>query len=430
MSVDDALAVTVLHGDLSLLLAKTVGRQRSLFQDDVEQNASAIRSAINGKRILVTGAAGSIGSSTIRQLVKYGPALLAAVDISENNLVELVRDLRGQLDTDIGDTLKTYAVDFGSALGDRFINDVGPFDLVLHFAAMKHVRSERDVYSLSRLIETNVLKVDHFLSTLKLTSSCDVFAISTDKACAPANLMGASKRLMEQVVLWHGLNGGALAGNEGSTSPALPRVACTRFANVAFSEGSLLSGFLSRIQKRQPLAGPSDVRRYFITEDEAGQICLLTAALADSGQIFVPRLDPDADLKTFDRIAEIVLQYCGFKPAWYRSDADAKKNMAADLGKGLYPCCFAPSDTSGEKEFEEFVGPGETVLASAFTSIDVIGQTPQIDASVLRAAIKGLTKVTAAPDPHTAKRQIVELLATAVPNLQHIEKDRDLDQKM
>lgn len=430
MTAYESGPIAVLPCSLSSVVAKTVARNRSLFQDDVEANADAIAEAIGGKRILVTGAAGSIGSSTVRQIIRYKPAFLAAIDLSENNLVELVRDLRGRTGLTVGDSLKTYTIDFGSALADRFISDVGPFDLVLHFAAMKHVRSERDIYSLARLIQTNVLQVDRFLSTLKRDSPCDVFAVSTDKACAPASLMGASKRLMEQVVLWHGQHSGSLIGNANGDGPSLSRVACTRFANVAFSDGSLLAGYLSRIRKSQPLAGPNDVRRYFITEDEAGQICLLTAALAANGQIFVPRLDSGSDLKDFVQIAEIVLSDCGYEPCWYSSDDAARNNMERDLAKGVYPCFFSASDTSGEKEFEEFIGPGEIITSSPFTSVNVIGRTPVVDSSLLKEVMNGLTTVIASSDPGKGKEHIVELLLRAVPTLRHVDRDRDLDRKM
>lgn len=430
MTADEASPIAVLPGSLPSVVAKTVARNRSLFQDDVEANADAISEAISGKRILVTGAAGSIGSSTVRQIVRYKPAFLAAIDLSENNLVELVRDLRGRTGLTVGDSLRTYTIDFGSTLADRFIGDIGPFDLVLHFAAMKHVRSERDIYSLARLIQTNVLQVDRFLSTLKQNSPCDVFAVSTDKACAPASLMGASKRLMEQVVLWHGQHSGSLIGNASCDRPSLSRVACTRFANVAFSDGSLLAGFLFRIRKSQPLAGPNDVRRYFITEEEAGQICLLTAALAENGQIFVPRLDPESDLKTFDQIAEIVLNDCGYEPCWYNSDDAARNNMERDLARGAYPCFFSASDTSGEKEFEEFIGPGEVLTSSPFASVNVIGRTPVVDSRVLKEVMDDLTTATAFSDPGKGKKYIVELLFRAVPTLRHVERDRDLDRKM
>jgi FlaA1/EpsC-like NDP-sugar epimerase len=420
--------VTPLPADFDAILARITGRQGSLFQPDLDAHEAAIHDRVSGKRLLVTGAAGSIGSATVKQLLRYGPALLAAIDLSENNLVELVRDVRSRADLDVGDALRTYVVDFGSHLGEQLIERVGPFDLVLHFAAMKHVRSERDVFSLSRLIETNVLKVDRFLAAIKRHSPCDVFAISSDKACRPANLMGASKRLMEEVVFWHGDHPGSLLGEAHGT--ALPRVACTRFANVAFSDGSLLAGYLNRIRKRQPLAGPNDVRRYFITEDEAGQLCLMTAALAETKQIFVPRLDPSADLKTFDQIAEMTLAAYGYTPRWYDSDEQARRAMDRDLKEGCYACCFTSSDTSGEKDVEEFVAQDERLAPSQFKRVDVIGTSPMVEPHVLREMLTALADEVARPDPAAGKGRIVELVARAVPTLRHIETGRSLDQKM
>lgn len=394
----------------------------------MSDNADAIRARIEGKRLLVTGAAGSIGSATVKQILPYGPATLAAIDLSENAMVELVRDVRSRSELDATGALRTSIVDFGSDLGERFIERVGPFDLVLHFAAMKHVRAERDVFSLSRLIETNVLKVDRFLAALKRHSPCDVFAVSSDKACRPGNLMGASKRLMEQVVFWHGRHAGSLLS--GGDEPALPRVACARFANVAFSDGSLLAGFFLRIRKRQPLAGPSDIRRYFITDQEAGELCLMTAALAESGRIFVPKLDPSANLKGFDEIAEIVLDSLGYRPRWYTSEEEARQAVEADMAGGYYPCCFTPSDTSGEKAVEEFVAPDERLAPSCFKALDVIGESPMVESARLTDVLAGLAGEVAQPEVEASKARLMELMARAVPHLQHVETGRNLDQKM
>ncbi len=424
-----------LLGDLTAILSRLTGRQVSLFQADVDANDAAIRTRIAGKRILVTGAAGSIGAATVKQLLRYGPARLDAIDLSENTMVELVRDIHSRADLDVGGALRTSIVDFGSALGERFIEQVGPFDLVLHFAAMKHVRSERDIFSLSRMVQTNVLEVDRFLDAIKRHGPCDVFAISSDKACRPGNLMGACKRLMEEVVFWHADHAGSLlgrgeSGEVTSPGPVLPRVACTRFANVAFSDGSLLAGYFHRIRKRQPLAGPSDVRRYFITEDEAGQLCLLAAALAESKEIFVPQLDPSVDLKGFDEIAEIVLDACGYRPRWYDWDDQARQAVGRDLAEGHYPCCFASSDTSGEKQVEEFVAPDETLAPSRFSAVDVIADSPVVGPATLTEVLAGLSSEVARPDPVNSKARVVELVARAVPHLQHVETGRSLDEKM
>jgi FlaA1/EpsC-like NDP-sugar epimerase len=240
--------------------------------------------------------------------------------------------------------------------------------------------------------------------------------------------MGASKRLMEEVSFWHADHSGSLVG--GDSGEPLPRVACTRFANVAFSDGSLPAGFLFRLRKRQPLAGPSDVRRYFITDEEAGQLCLMTAALAQTKQIFVPRLDPSVDLKGFDQIAEIVLDSHGFKPRWYDSDEEARRSVERDVSAGYYPCCFTTSDTSGEKSIEEFVGPGEQLADSSFQALEVICQSPMPGTDTLTSVLRGLATEISRPDPSHSKRRIVELVSRAVPTLAHVETGRNLDQKM
>ena len=409
------------------MLESVLGRRMSLFQADMVEHSTAIRERIQDQRVLVTGAAGSIGSATIRQLALYSPARLVALDLSENNLVELVRDLRSSPDLDPGDALRTSVVDFGSDTCASLLEAEGPFDLILHFAAMKHVRSQRDVFSLSRLVETNVLSVDRFLGNVKRLFPCDVFAISTDKACRPENFMGATKRLMESVLAWHSdQRGSILAG--GHAAP-LQRVASTRFANVAFSDGSLLAGFLRRIEKRQPLAGPADVRRYFISEEEAGQLCLLTAALGESCQIFVPRRNPSADAKRFDEIAEIVLRASGFEPRWYDRFEDATAGLREDLAAGRYPCCFLPSDTSGEKELEEFVAPDERLAASPFQAVDVIEESPDPGFETVAEVVGELSDVVTDTSLANAYERIAALLERAVPAFSHADTGRNLDQK-
>jgi nucleoside-diphosphate-sugar epimerase len=425
---DRVLQDRYLPMDHSALLARVTGRSESLFREDLLAHDADIRRRVAGRRVLVTGAAGSIGAATVNQVIACEPALLIAIDLSENNLVELVRDIRSRVDGRLADALRTHVVDFGSHLGEQLVEQLGPFDLVLHFAAMKHVRSERDVFSLARLIDTNVLAVDRFLSAIKRFSPCDVFAISSDKACRPASLMGASKRLMEEVVFWHAGHPGSLTGTgEGSD---LPRVACTRFANVAFSDGSLLGGYMNRIRKRQPLAGPTDVRRYFITEEEAGHLCLMTAALAGNQQIFVPRLNPSLDLKGFDQIATLIVEACGYTPRWYGSEEEARRFVERDLGQGHYPCCFRASDTSGEKDIEEFVAPDERRTQSEFKAIEVIGEAPGVDPATLREVMRCLKKEVERPCDKEGKRHMAELITLAVPAFCHMETGRDLDRKM
>jgi FlaA1/EpsC-like NDP-sugar epimerase len=255
-----------------------------------------------------------------------------------------------------------------------------------------------------------------------------VFAVSSDKACQPASLMGASKRVMEQVLFWHADHGGSLLGS--GDGGVLRRATSSRFANVAFSNGSLLDGFLFRIRKHQPLAGPSDVRRYLITAEEAAELCLLTTTLGKSKQIFVPRLDPSRDVKGFGEIAEIILEACGYRPRWYDSEEAARNGLTNDTAEGYYPCCFSPSSTSGEKPLEEFVADDERLVASMFQTIDVIGETPVPDTDSLAYVLARLAEEVGAPDPDTGKRAIVELLSTVLPVFHHIETGRNLDEKM
>ncbi len=408
------------------LVASVLGRTSSTLQSDVDRHREAITERIAGARILVTGAAGSIGAATLKQIFAFEPARVAAVDVSENNLVELVRDLRSQPELAGLDALETFVIDFGSPLAERFLERAGPFDLVLHFAAMKHVRAERDPFTLARLIETNVLGVDRFLAAAKRSFGCDVFAISTDKACRPANFMGASKRLMEAVVRWHAEHPGSLLGGEEGTP--IRRVALTRFANVAFSDGSLLHGFLRRIERRQPLAGPSDVRRHFISDVEAGQLCLLTAVVAESGQIVVPRESALAAPRRFDELAERVLEAHGYRPRWHPDIATARRSTTADLEDRHYPCCFAPSATSGEKALEEFVSPDEKLGETRFHGLDVIVESGAPDASLLAETLRALASEIAGLDPEHSHARLGELILRVVPTFEHLSRPRNLDQ--
>ncbi len=412
--------------DRDRLLAAVLGRTSSFLQPEIDRHRELIAAQLEGKRILVTGAAGSIGAATIRQIAQYRPRLVAATDLSENNLVEMVRDVRSRPNLDLGDALKTYVVDFGSSLGERFLEHVGPFDLVLHFAAMKHVRAERDAFTLARMLETNVLAVDRFLGAAKRMFPCEVFAISTDKACRPANFMGASKRLMEAVVCWHSQHPGTIL--DGGEAALIRRVAITRFANVAFSDGSLLHGFLRRIERRQPLAGPSDVRRYFISDEEAGQLCLLTASLAENAQIIVPQASSVVGARRFDSLAAALLDAYGYEPRWYDGFEEASRAVSSDLAAGRYPCCFAASGTSGEKQIEEFVGPDERVSKSRFEVLDVIVDSPMPNAATLHTVLEGLAAEVSFPDPDTSHARIGALLSQVVPSFQHVERGRNLDQ--
>ncbi len=398
------------HFDLTdPLLARILGRTRSLFAQDMAANRQSLNTAISGKRVLVVGAAGSIGHAFVRQLAGFTPAALHLVDINENSLVEVVRDLRSATETRLPEDFCTVSVDFGSEEFLRFAADHGPYDVFINFSAVKHVRSERDVYSLLRMIEVNVAALARFLVHPAGKSIGRVFSVSTDKSVRPVNLMGATKNLMEKVLFEQ--------SNTIATS--------ARFANVAFSAGSLLEGFERRLEKGQPLAAPSDVRRYFISHEEAGQLCLLAAFLGRPGEVFLPRLDPDADLMKLSDIAVEFLRQQGLEPILCKTEDEAR--TLRPIPPGFWPCFFSPSDTTGEKAFEEFYRESDAVDRSRYGFIDtVIEQAPP------PGAIAGfLAEITALrQSPDWRKEAVVDAVRKAVPELAHAEANKSLEQKM
>lgn len=363
--------------------------------------------------MLVVGGAGSIGSATIRELIAYAPACLAVLDTSENNLAELIRTVRST-DPAFRGELAVQPLDYGSAIARRWLEGQPAFDLVLSFAALKHVRSERDAFSLLRMLEVNLLAADRFLAACReIGHGRDgVFLVSTDKAAEPASLMGASKRAME-LLLW---------------SHQLPRATTTRFANVAFSDGSLPWGFLQRLAKRQPLAGPSDVRRYLVSPAEAGQLCLLAALCAPDRHVLVPVLDPARDAFGFDRVAEAVLAAHGLVPAPYADEALARSAVEGEAGRGRWPVVFTASDTSGEKAMEIFAAPGEEQRECGISRCRAIPAAPAD-----RAAIVGFLALIAeavAGGPVPGKAALAAALTAVVPELRHIDTGKSLDGKM
>lgn len=335
------------------------GRQESLFSLDCASHFAQLQDSISGKRVLVAGGAGSIGSATIAEILKYRPSALCVLDPNENNLTELVRTVRSQKETrDL--ELHIEPLDYGSLLAGQWLSRQAPFDFVLSFAALKHVRSERDEFSLLRMLEVNLLSADRFLATLREQGHgrSGVFFVSTDKAAFPVSLMGASKRVME-ILLWaHARPDSPRSFLDGGNAPPLARVTCARFANVAFSDGSLPWGFLQRIEKGQPLAVPGDVRRYLLSPAEAGQLCLLSSVICPHGEFLIPKLEPQ-DAVQFTSIAEATLKDFGWVPAWYSDPDEACRMFSAECAQGRYPVLVTHADTAGEKEIEEFVGPDE-----------------------------------------------------------------------
>ena len=400
--------------DLDSFIARhVIGRDESLFAADLAAHESELRAGIQGKSVLVIGGAGTIGSSFIRALLRFEPSRLYVVDLNENGLTELTRDLRSTLGQFVPADYKTYPISFGDAVFERMFRREGPFDVVAHFAAHKHVRSEKDRYSIEAMLENNVVNTVKLLDLLREQPAEHFFCVSTDKAANPANVMGASKKLMEEAVL-------AYATEIPATT--------ARFANVAFSNGSLPAGFLERIAKRQPLSAPSDVRRYFVSPDESGQLCLLACITGQPADIFFPRLD-EPRMLTFSTIADALLRDLGYEPLVCSSEEEAR--VAASTmqpGDTTWPVFYFESDTSGEKGFEEFYTSSETVDLDSFDALGVVKATTSHDIASISSTIDDLHALFAQPD--LPKEAIVDVLVRLVPTFQHVETGKSLDQKM
>lgn len=394
------------------------GRRDPLFSADVAAARAQLTDAIGDRRILVIGGAGTIGAATTELIADYEPAALHIIDQDENRLAELVRTLRGRpARLSIAD-FRTLPLEIGSPIMKQFLESQRPYDVVLNFSAMKHVRSEKDPYSLLRILDTNVLRLIQLMKWLgQRNGNQRVFCVSTDKAANPTSLMGASKRLMEH----------AMFASRDLTGLAC-RASSARFANVAFSNGSLLQGFLHRLAKQQPLALPRATRRYFVSAEESGQICLLAGLLAPDRRIVIPRLHPETDLVELEWVARRVLGHFGLETSYYDDESSAAAAVGRELKNGRYPVLLTPLDTSGEKAYEEFVGQGETEREIGFrqlTAVDYLeapaGSLPPFLAW-LESAVAGHIACT--------KDEIVEQIRSVVPHLQHVETGKNLDQRM
>ncbi len=390
-----------------------IGRDESLFAADLAAHDAELRAAVEGRSALVIGGAGTIGSSFIRALLAYRPSRLVVVDLNENGLTELTRDLRSRDGQYVPDDYKTYPISFGDPVFERMFRREGPFDIVAHFAAHKHVRSEKDRYSIEAMLENNVMNTVTLLDLLLELPPQHFFCVSTDKAANPANVMGASKKLMEEAVLAY--------------SEQLPAVTA-RFANVAFSNGSLPAGFLERIAKNQPLSAPHDVRRYFVSPEESGQLCLLACLTGQPADIFFPQLD-EPRMLTFSTIADALLRDLGFEPDHCASEDEARHKAAIRAADDpTWPVYYFASETSGEKSFEEFYTDTETVDLGSFAALGVVKGSPVNTVAGIRRTIDGLRAMFA--EPELPKQAIVDALATLVPSFQHVETGKSLDQKM
>ena len=388
-------------------------RSASMFLNDIETSKNILAKKIEGKSICVIGGAGSIGSSFIKAVLRFNPKSIIVVDTNENSLAELTRDLRSTKGIYLPSEFVTYPMDFASPVFKKMFMMHGGFNIVGNFSAHKHVRSEKDIYSVEALLQNNVLHAKWLLDLLVHYPPEEYFCVSTDKAANPVNIMGASKRIMEDVIF--------------SYSDYFP-VKTARFANVAFSNGSLPAGFLARIQKLQPLSAPSDVLRYFVSPEESGQICMLACMLGESREIFFPKFK-EAQMMTFDAIGTEVLKVYGYEVLECSSDDEAiEKAEELKNGSNLYPVHYSVSDTSGEKSYEEFVTDTGTADYDRFSALGVITGKEIPDNKRLDRLF---TELNAAFDENeTPKEKVVSIIKDYLPNFEHIETGKSLDSKM
>lgn len=388
-------------------------RTKSMFSQDIADNYTTLLEKIEGKTVLVIGGAGSIGASFVKSILPFKPKTLIVVDINENALAELTRDLRSTKGMYVPDDYITYPIDFSSTVFEKMFRAREGFHVVANFSAHKHVRTEKDIYSIEALIKNNVLNAKRLLDLLAEFPPEEYFCVSTDKAANPVNIMGASKRIMEDVIF--------------SYSDKF-KVKTARFANVAFSNGSLPAGFLTRIQKLQPLSAPSDVKRYFVSPEESGQICMLACMLGENREIFFPKLD-EAQMITFDKIASALLKEHGYDVLMCESDEEAIEKIE-DLKKGsnLYPVHYAVSDTTGEKAYEEFYTENESVDLDRLKALGVVSDKLIPDKNKINILFDRLC--SAFDDESTSKEQIVSIIKEYLPEFVHIETGKNLDDKM
>lgn len=392
---------------------KITGRNGSMFYPDIEDNWQKLQKLVEDKRLLVVGGAGTIGSSFIKAILQFRPSQLTVVDISENGLTELTRDLRSTYKMFVPQRYKTYALSFSDPIFEKIFKDNRGFDIVANFSAHKHVRSEKDRWSVQGMFENNVLKAHKFLDLMSEIPPEHFFCVSTDKAANPVNLMGASKRIMEDMIM--------------SYSSKF-KITTARFANVAFSNGSLLDGFIRRLLKHQPLSSPYDVKRYFVSPEESGQICMLACLLGRNREIFFPKLNME-QMMSFDVIADMFLQSLGYTAKHCASEEEAKRiAFEQPSGSKEYPVYYFKSDTTGEKGYEEFYVDGEHLDLGRFRALGVIDSIPVPDSEKLEGFLGSLSDLF--QEDSTSKDDIVHAIKQYLPNFLHEEKGKNLDDKM
>lgn len=393
-------------------ILKLIGREKELFLSDMVRFEDQLSKVVSESSFLILGGAGSIGQAVAKEIFKRNPMKLHVVDISENNMVELVRDIRSSFGYINGD-FQTYALDIGSAEYDAFIEADGKYDYVLNLSALKHVRSEKDPYTLMRMINVNIFNTVKTINQSIQKGTRKYFCVSTDKAANPVNMMGASKRIMEMYLM------------QLSSSIS---ISTARFANVAFSDGSLLHGFNQRVQKKQPIVAPNDIKRYFVTPQESGELCLMSCVFGENRDIFFPKLNENLHLITFAEIAEKYLKMLGYEPYLCNNEEEARQFVDELSAKKMWPCLFTVSDTTGEKDFEEFFTSSEKIDISSFESIGIIKNDGTANKQALGHFSSAITQMKA--KNYWTKAEIVDLFNTMIPNFNHKEMGKYLDAKM
>ena len=389
-----------------------IGRTSTLFGDDIDVLSDDLLSLVKSSRFLVIGGAGSIGQAVTKEILKRSPKVLHVVDISENNMVELVRCIRSTIGYIEGE-FRTFAVDCGSLEFEALIHSEGPYDYVFNLSALKHVRSEKDPYTLMRMLRVNIFNTIKTLKLAKKYGAKKYFCVSTDKAANPVNMMGASKRIMEMLLM-----------RESETIP----ISMARFANVAFSDGSLLHGFNQRFAKCQPFSAPNDVRRYFVTPQESGELCLMSGLLAENREILFPKLSSHLHLIKFSDIAERYLRQMGYEPFACATEEEARDRAVELIAKKQWPCYFFASDTTGEKDFEEFFTEKEDLDMDRFYGVGAIANQPVYDDKKLDDFCSELQALRQRGAWN--KQDILNLFFDLLPEFSHKETGKDLDQKM
>lgn len=389
-----------------------IGRTKELFFEDISNHENDLKSIVSSSSFLVIGGAGSIGQAVTKEIFKRNPKKLHVLDISENNLVELVRDIRSSMGYISGE-FKTFALDCGSEIYDSFIKSDGDYDYVLNLSALKHVRSEKDHFTLMRMIDVNVFNTDKTILQSINNNTKKYFCVSTDKAANPVNMMGASKRIMEMFLMRRSID---------------IDISTARFANVAFSDGSLLHGFNQRLQKRQPIVAPSDIKRYFVIPKEAGQLCLMSTIFGENRDIFFPKLSEQLHLITFGEIAIKYLEQLGYEAVLVDNEEEARSKVSELAKSNKWPCLFSTSNTTGEKDFEEFFTDIEELDMLRFSNLGIIKNELVVDQNKLRFFENEIAKMK--NKGSWKKSELVELFNKMIPNFHHRETGKYLDSKM